>query len=132
MPLRTPHRLKAVLVTTGSEEQAVSIARTLVGERLAACVNIVGPIRSIYRWRDGVEDDREYLLIAKTRATLYIKLEKRVRELHTYEVPEVLALSVDRGSPPYVKWVLESTGPPRAWAKKGPRKRARNLRGDSK
>ncbi len=132
MALRTPHRLKAVLVTTGSEEQAVSIARVLVGERLAACVNIVGPIRSIYRWRDRVEDDREYLLIAKTRATLYIKLEKRVRELHTYEVPEVLALSVDRGSPPYVKWVLESTGPPRASAKKGPRNRVRNLRGDSK
>ena len=132
MPLRTPHRLKAVLVTTGSEEQAVSIARVLVSERLVACVNIVGPVRSIYRWRDGVEDDREYLLIAKTRATLYIKLEKRVHELHTYEVPEVLALNVDRGSPPYVKWVLESTGPPRAPAKKGSPKRARGLRGGSR
>jgi len=131
MPLRTPHRLKAVLVTTGSEEQAVSIARVLVGERLAACVNVVGPVRSIYRWRDAIEDDREYLLIAKTRATLYIKLEKRVRELHTYEMPEVLALNADRGSPPYVKWVLESTGPPRAPAKKGPPKRATNLRGGS-
>jgi periplasmic divalent cation tolerance protein len=128
MALRTPHRLKAVLVTTGSEEQAVSIARVLVGERLAACVNIVGPVRSIYRWRDAVEDDREYLLIIKTRANLYIKLEKRVRELHTYEVPEVLALNADRGSPPYVKWLLESTGPPRAPEKKRPPKRATDLR----
>jgi periplasmic divalent cation tolerance protein len=110
MALRTPHRLNAVLVTTGSEQQAVSIARALVGERLAACVNIVGPVRSIYRWCDGVEDGREYLLIIKTRAALYAKVERRVRELHTYEVPEVLALSADRGSPPYVKWLLESTG----------------------
>ena len=110
MAPRTRHRLNAVLVTAGSEQQAVSIARALVGERLAACVNIVGPVRSIYRWRDAVEDDREYLLIIKTRAALYAKVERRVRELHTYEVPEVLALSADRGSPPYVKWLLESTG----------------------
>jgi len=110
MALRTSHRVNAVLVTTGSEQQAVSIARALVGERLAACVNIVGPVRSIYRWRDAVEDDREYLLIIKTRAALYAKVERRVRELHTYEVPEVLALSADRGSPPYVEWLLESTG----------------------
>ncbi len=110
MAPRTPHRLNAVLVTAGSEQQAVSIARALVDERLAACVNIVGPVRSIYRWRDAVEDDREYLLIIKTRAALYAKVERRVRELHTYEVPEVLALSADRGSLPYVKWLLESTG----------------------
>lgn len=128
MALRTPHRLKAVLVTTGSEEQAASIARVLVGERLAACVNLVGPVRSIYRWRDAVEDDREYLLIIKTRASLYIKVEKRVRELHTYEVPEVLALNADRGSPPYVKWLLESTGPIRSAAKKRPSKRATDRR----
>ena len=128
MALRTPHRLKAVLVTTGSEEQAVSITRVLVGERLAACVNVVGPVRSIYRWRDAIEDDREYLLIIKTRASLYIKLEKRVRELHTYDVPEVLALNADRGSPPYVKWLLDSTGRLREATKKRPPKRATALR----
>lgn len=111
MPARTPHKLRVILVTTGSEDQAVSIARALVDERLAACVNIVGPVRSIYRWRDGVEDDREYLLIIKTRATLYMKVETRVRELHKYEVPEVLSLNADRGSPPYIQWLLESTGP---------------------
>jgi periplasmic divalent cation tolerance protein len=114
MPLRTPHRLRVIFATTGSEESALTIARALVSERLAACVNIVGPVRSIYRWRDAVEDDREYLLVIKTRATLYMKVETRVRELHTYEVPEVLAVIADRGSPPYVKWLLESTGPPRA------------------
>ena len=110
MPARTPHRMRVIFVTTGSEEQAVAIARALVTERLAACVNIVGPVRSIYRWRDEVEDDREYLLIIKTRATLYMKVETRVRELHTYEVPEVLAIQADRGSPPYIQWLLDSTG----------------------
>lgn len=113
MSARSPHKIRVILVTTGSEEQALSIARALVSERLAACVTIVGPVRSIYRWRDKVEDDREYLLLIKTRATLYVKAEKRVRELHTYEVPEVLALTADRGSPQYLKWLLESSGPPR-------------------
>ncbi|MGH7924639.1 MAG: divalent-cation tolerance protein CutA [Candidatus Binatus sp.] len=111
MPARTPHKLRIILATSGSEAEAVSIARTLVNERLAACVNVVGPVRSIYRWRDGVEDEREYLLVIKTRATLYMKVETRVRELHTYEVPEILSVVADRGSPPYVQWLLASTGP---------------------
>jgi periplasmic divalent cation tolerance protein len=105
--------MRVIFVTAGSEEQAVQIARTLVGERLAACVNIVGPIRSIYRWGGEINDDPEYLLIIKTRALLYMKVETRVREMHPYEVPEVLALNADRGSPPYIQWMLDSTGPPR-------------------
>jgi periplasmic divalent cation tolerance protein len=105
--------MRVIFVAAGSEEQAVSIARALVSERLAACVNIVEPVRSIYRWRDDVKDDREYLLIIKTRATLYIKVETRVREMHTYEMPEVLAVTADRGSPPYIQWLLDSTGPVR-------------------
>ncbi len=129
MPARTPHRLRIIFVTAGSEEQAVSIARALVSERLAACVNIVGPVRSIYRWRDAVNDDREYLLIIKTRATLYIKVETRVRELHSYDVPEVLTFNADRGSPPYIKWLLDSTGPIRAPEKQRSLKRATDLRG---
>lgn len=112
MPARTPHKMRVIFVTCESEEQAAEIARTLLAERLAACVNIVGPIRSIYRWRDEVKDDREYLLIIKTRALLYMKVETRVREMHTYEVPEVLAMNADRGSPPYIQWMLDSTGPP--------------------
>ena len=132
MPLRTPHKLRVILATTGSEEQAVSIARVLVGEKLAACVNVVGPIRSIYRWRDAVEDDREFLLIVKTRATLYIKVETRIRELHTYEVPEVLALTADRGSPPYVKWLLESTARPDGAEKKRRTSKRATARGRSR
>lgn len=113
MPARTPHKMRVIFVTTESEDQAVEIARTLVAERLAACVNIVGPVRSIYRWRNDVKDNREYLLIIKTRALLYMKVETRVRQMHTYEVPEVLALNADRGSPPYIQWMLDSTGPVR-------------------
>jgi periplasmic divalent cation tolerance protein len=125
MPARTPHKLRAILTTTGTEEQALSIARALVSERLAACVNIIGPVRSVYRWRDAIEDDREFLLLIKTRATLYMKVERRVRELHTYEVPEVLAMSLDRGSPPYIKWLLESTGAERATSESRTRKTPR-------
>ncbi len=125
MPARTPHKLRAILTTTGTEEQALSIARSLVSERLAACVNIIGPVRSVYRWHDAIEDEREYLLLIKTRATLYMKVETRVRELHTYEVPEVIALSLDRGSPPYIKWLLESTGAERTTGNSRTRKLSR-------
>jgi periplasmic divalent cation tolerance protein len=115
--------MRVIFVTTGSEDQAAAIARALVNERLAACVNIVGPVRSIYRWRDGVEDDREFLLVIKTRALHYMKVETRVREMHTYEVPEVLALNADRGSPPYIQWLLDSTRTPGAHPIKPPPKR---------
>src|SRR5271167_891015 len=114
MPSRTPHKLRLIFSTASSQEQAQSIAHALVTERLAACVNIVGPMRSIYRWGDAIDDDREFLLLIKTRATLYVKVEKRIRELHSYEVAEVISSSIDRGSPPYVKWMLEATAPGRA------------------
>ena len=78
---------RIVLSTAGAELQARSIARRLVDERLAACVNIVGPIRSVYRWRDAVEDEPEFLLLIKTRASLLGRVERRVIELHSYEVP---------------------------------------------
>ena len=87
-----------VLITCANDEQGASIARSLVEERLAACVNLVGPIRSIYRWHDKIEDERETLLLVKTRASLIARLERRVRELHSYEVPEVMALQFDDGS----------------------------------
>jgi periplasmic divalent cation tolerance protein len=97
-----------VLVTCANEEQGASIARVLVEERLAACVNLVRQVRSIYRWHGKIEDDRETLLFVKTGKTLLPKLERRVRELHTYDVPEIMALSFDRGSKPYLDWLLGS------------------------
>lgn len=100
---------RIVLCTAGAETQAQSIARQLVDERLAACVNIVGPIRSVYRWRDAVEDESEFLLLIKTRASLLGRVQRRVIELHSYEVPEVLALVPSGGSAAYLGWLLEST-----------------------
>jgi periplasmic divalent cation tolerance protein len=90
------------LVTAGNEQQAQSIAHHLVDDRLAACVNIVGPIRSVYRWGDAVEDEPEFLLLIKTRASLLDRLERRVIELHSYEIPEVLAIAPSGGSAAYL------------------------------
>jgi len=98
-----------VLVTAGSDDEAGRIGRALVEERLAACVNVVGPIRSIYRWRDAVEDAQEWLLVVKGRAGDLPVLEARVRALHSYEVPEVLALPVYGGGAAYLAWLDEAT-----------------------
>ena len=98
-----------ILVNAASEEQAGLIAHALVGERLAACVNIVSPIRSIYRWQDEVQTETEHLMIIKTRATLAPKVEARVKELHSYEVPEVITLPIVAGAKSYLDWVLAST-----------------------
>jgi periplasmic divalent cation tolerance protein len=120
-------RATLVMVTAGSEEQAATIGRALVGERLAACVNIVGPIRSIYRWQGEVQNDSEYLMLIKTRASLVSKIERRVRELHSYEVPEVIALLISGGSKPYLDWLLDSTSSAAATgARKGRRKSSSN------
>lgn len=108
-----------VFVMAGTEDEAARIAQALVGERLAACANIVGPVRSIYRWRGAVEDAREYWIMIKTRKELYSMVERRVRELHSYEVPEIIALVPSAGSAPYLEWILDSTS--RATA---PRRRA--------
>ncbi|MGH7804266.1 MAG: divalent-cation tolerance protein CutA, partial [Candidatus Binatia bacterium] len=88
-----PDEALVVLMTAGSVEEAARIARALVEERLAACVNLVPGIRSIYRWQGAIADDAEVLLVAKTRRASLDALERRVRELHSYEVPEVLALA---------------------------------------
>jgi len=104
-----PYRL--VLMTAGSPEEAERLARALVNERLAACVNIVAPIRSIYRWQGQVEDSAEQLLIAKTTADLVPRLAARVRALHSYQVPEVLAWPVSYGWPPYLEWISRETQP---------------------
>jgi len=108
MPPAVASAARLVLVTVSSEEQGKAIAEALVSDRLAACVNIVGPMRSIYRWKEKLEDDREFLLLAKTRASLFKRLERRVRELHSYEVPEIVALRFNQASSPYLLWLFES------------------------
>ena len=101
--------LIVVLVTCGSEEQATNIANSLVEERLAACVNIISPIRSIYRWEGKIWDEKEWMLIIKTQKKKFEELEKKVKSLHSYSVPEIIALPMVEGSTPYLKWLEETT-----------------------
>ena len=98
-----------VLVTAGSADDAGRIARALVEERLAACANIVSGVRSIYRWEGRLVDDAEWLLFIKTERARFAALEARVRALHTYTVPEVIALEVVEGSEPYLEWLRGAT-----------------------
>jgi len=105
----TPTEFIVVLVTAGSAEDAARIGRALVEERLAACVNVLGPIRSIYRWQGAVEEADEQLLLVKARAADLDAVETRVRALHGYELPEVLALPVRGGSAAYLTWLVDAT-----------------------
>jgi periplasmic divalent cation tolerance protein len=97
-----------VLVTTENEDEALRIANALVEARLAACVNIVGGIASVYRWEGRVTTDREALLIIKTTDERYEQVEQRVKELHTYSTPEVIAVKLERGSSDYLSWLRDS------------------------
>lgn len=98
-----------VLVTCGSEEEGLKIARTLVEERLAACVNLLPPIRSIYRWEGKTCDEKEWLLIIKTKKERFEDLEKKVKSLHSYSVPEIIGLPIVEGSSSYLQWLEEMT-----------------------
>ena len=98
-----------VLVTAGSADNAAEIARALVEERLAACASIVPGVRSIYRWAGRIADDAEWLLVIKTERTRFAALEARVRTLHAYTVPEVIAVEIVEGSEPYLDWLLGAT-----------------------
>lgn len=97
-----------VLITAPSEDVAVKIATALVEEKLAACVNIVPGLRSIYRWEGKICDDREVLLVAKTKQSVFEKLKDSVRSLHPYTTPEIIAIPVTAGFESYLKWVDES------------------------
>lgn len=98
-----------VLCTVPSEEVGVHIARALLEQQLCACVNIIPGVRSLYRYRGKLEDERELQLVIKTQRALYPALEARIRELHPYEVCEVLQLAVTAGSEPYLAWLRDET-----------------------
>jgi len=99
-----------VLTTIGSEEDAARLGRSLVEKRLVACVNMVGPVRSVFLWKGKMEDESERLLLMKTRADRYAELETAIQELHPYDVPEVIAIPIERGSQAYLSWVDENVG----------------------
>ncbi len=94
-----------LLTTTTSKEEASRIARVLVSERLAACANIIPGISSVYRWNEEVQEEKETLLVIKTTVAQVDALEARVVELHSYDVPELLAIPVVGGHQPYITWV---------------------------
>ncbi|MGC2261095.1 MAG: divalent-cation tolerance protein CutA [Candidatus Sulfotelmatobacter sp.] len=99
---------RIVLTTTGSEAEAQKIARHLVENRMAACINIVPQIDSVYRWQGKVEEAREWLLLIKTTADAFEKVRQAIAELHSYELPECVCLKVEDGSPHYLQWIADS------------------------
>ena len=98
----------SIYVTTTDEDEAKKIGKTLVEEKLAACVNI-HPIRSIYRWEGNIEEEDEAAMFVKTKAELADEVIKRVKELHSYEVPCIVSLPIAKGYPDYLKWIEKST-----------------------
>jgi periplasmic divalent cation tolerance protein len=98
-----------VLITASSEKEGEKIGDALVKERLAACVNLLGGVKSTFRWKGRITSEQEVLLLVKTKDRLFQKLKKRVQELHSYEVPEVLALPILAGFEKYLSWVEEET-----------------------
>lgn len=98
-----------VLTTTGSESEAKRIAEILVERRLAACVNIVPRIHSVYRWQDNVESAEEYLLVAKTTQDKETQVQAAIHELHSYELPECISIGIEGGSAAYLNWIADST-----------------------
>jgi periplasmic divalent cation tolerance protein len=100
-----------VFSTFPSADKAAEVARTLVTEGLAACANLVGPVRAIYRWQDELQDDTETLAVIKTTRDTFDAMKARLVELHPYEVAEVIALPASAGHAPYLDWVAAQTKP---------------------
>ena len=96
-----------IATTVENQQTAATIARTLVERRLAACVQIVGPIRSVYRWQGKIETAEEWQCLVKTTRQRYPAVEQAIRELHPYDVPETLAIAIEAGDPAYLQWLEE-------------------------
>ena len=103
-----PSEAVAVFITAPNSEEAEQLASMLVEKNLAACVQILPEMTSVYRWQGKVEQQREFLLIAKTTGSKFAELEKEVRAIHSYETPEIVALQLTAGSRPYLEWLKKS------------------------
>lgn len=108
--MESQSEVKLVLVTAGSEKNAVLIARALVEQGLAACANLVPYVRSIYRWEGAVQDEPEVLLVIKTSSRHLQRVEAEVKRLHTYDTPEILSVSPEQVSKGYLRWWLDNLG----------------------
>ena len=98
-----------IYITTGSVNEAKKIGRALVEEKLVACSNIISPIRSIYSWQGKICDDKEALMVLKTKKQLFKQIVKRVEKLHSYDVPEIIAMPIVEGSGKYLSWLNKET-----------------------
>ncbi|RUQ33883.1 MAG: divalent-cation tolerance protein CutA [Candidatus Competibacteraceae bacterium] len=103
---------QALVVYCSCPDQAIAerIAEAMVNERLAACVNLISGLTSIYRWEGQLQRDTELLLIIKTRSAVYPQLQARLRQLHPYQLPEIIALPIHTGSADYLNWIAANTG----------------------
>ena len=99
-----------VLTTLPNSDVAAEMAKKVVGERLAACANILPALRSIYRWQGKLQDENEVLVLLKTRQQQFERLKQRIVELHPYDVPEVIAIPVEQGHKAYLDWIASETG----------------------
>jgi periplasmic divalent cation tolerance protein len=99
---------RVVITTAANRAEAEKIADALVEGEIAACVNIVGPIRSVYRWEGKIENVEEFLLLIKTWSDAYDRVEAAIKELHSYDLPECIALRVEKGSEQYLEWIENS------------------------
>ena len=99
-----------ILTTVGSRAEADKLAEMLVTRRLAACAQIV-PVSSVYTWKDALQKDDEFVLLIKTAARLYADVESAIREHHSYELPEVVQVPIERGLPEYLGWISQNSGP---------------------
>ncbi|KPV62549.1 MAG: Divalent-cation tolerance protein CutA [Candidatus Bathyarchaeota archaeon BA2] len=97
-----------VMVTVANRDEALKIVRSLLKERLIACANIVGPISSIFWWKGKIEEASEFLVFMKSRENHFERLSERVMEIHSYEVPEIIAVPIIKGSQPYLEWLGDS------------------------
>jgi len=98
-----------VLTTLPNSDAAADLAKKVVGEKLAACANILPAVRSIYRWQGAVQDENEVLVLLKTRRAQFERLKTRILELHPYDVPEVIAIPVEQGHGAYLDWIANET-----------------------
>lgn len=98
---------RIILTTAGSRQEAQQIATALVERQLAACVNVLGPIESVYRWKGEVESAREWLLLIKTTLAAFPSVRNAIRDLHSYELPECIELVIEDGSAEYLSWIAE-------------------------
>ena len=102
-------KVVVVLVTTSNRREAVRLSEAVVRKKLAACANLISSVTSIFRWKGQTQKSREALLIMKTTVHRYAALETLIRSMHSYEVPEIIALTVEKGLPPYLEWVRKET-----------------------